>query len=256
MIRPALVSTILFWLFFVGVPSLLALQSPGLQSRSSRRHVLLHASSTTPSRRKILLSRNDPHFQWDRQTGDVEFGATAKLTTRLATKEQPELIREWLANDRAVALSIWDERLMEELRPSIYRLRVMPLQFVTIQLAPSVDMKMQTRYAENSHQPVFLLQSVGFDPHVQWLSGNTAELGIVIEVSGELRASPDGTGVAGRIAFETRGILPAPMRILPEPALKAAAYAINQLVVNFAVDCFEKGATTKYREFVNSKQLQ
>ncbi|CAB9499178.1 expressed unknown protein [Seminavis robusta] len=223
-------------------------------------------TASAPSQRKILLSRKGPHFALDRSSGRVEFGATAQLTTQLAASNHNNIndnndamyIKEWIADERALANSIWDESLIQELRPSVYQLQVMPLQFVTIQLAPSVDVKMQTRYAQNDpDKPVFLLQSVGFDPNIQLLPGlsvTAEDLGINIQVSGELKPMADG--VSGRIAFQTSGILPGPLRILPQAALQAAANTINQAVVNFAIDSFQKGATTKYREFVLTKQQQ
>ena len=104
--------------------------------------------------------------------------------------------------------------------------------------------------------PVFSLQSVNFDPNIQVLPGlriSADSLGIIIEVVGELRPTKDGKGVVGDIAFQTSGELPPPMRLLPEPALKAASDTINKTIVNFAIQSFQKGATAKYREFLRKK---
>ena len=231
------------------------------QSKSSI--VILSATAPAdkpPSRRKVLLSRDGPHFQLDKASGAIEFGATAKLTTKLVDdKHGPsyDLIAEWLSDERALALSIWQEDLMKEIKPSIYQLQTMKLRFVTIELAPTVEMKMQTRYSNNDKsKPVFLLQSVGFDPNIQLLPGlsvSAEELGIVIEVSGELRPSQDGSGVSGRIAFQTSGMLPLPLRVLPNRALQAATDSINNIIVNFAIQSFEKGATSKFKEFRDSR---
>lgn len=218
------------------------------------------SSSKPPSRRKILLSRDGPHFQLDKRSGAIEFGATVKLTTTLVEeKDGPsyDLIAEWLSDERALALSIWDEDLMKEIEPSIYQLQTMKLKFVTIELVPTVDMKMQTRFSNNDKtKPVFLLQSIAFDPNIQLLPGlsvSAEDLGIVIEVSGELRPTKDGTGVSGRIAFQTSGMLPLPLRILPDRALQAATDSINNIIVNFAIQSFEKGSTSKYKEFRESR---
>jgi len=216
-----------------------------------------NSSPEAPTRRRILLSRDGPYFHLDRATGAIEFGATAKLITKLDANPNPDLIADWLSDERGLALSIWDESMMTEIRKSVYQLQTMKLQFVTIQLAPTVDMRMETRFAKNDpKQPVFLLQSVGFDPNIQLLPGlsmSAEDLGIEIEVSGELRPTKDGMGVSGRIAFQTSGILPPPMRILPASALQAATDSINQLIVNQAIQSFEKGATTKYNEFRQAK---
>jgi Protein of unknown function (DUF1997) len=209
-------------------------------------------NNNEPSRRKILLSRNGPHFDLNRSTGRIEFGATVQLVTQLDETPQPERIASFLSEERSLALSIWEESKMKEIRDSVYQLQTMNLQFVTIQLAPTVDMKMQTRYVQNNpQQPVFLLQSVGFDPNVQVLgrSMDAHELGIEIEVSGELRPTKDGRGVSGKISFQSSGKLPPPLRLLPEAALQAATEGINRLIVQFAIQSFETGCRSKYQEF-------
>jgi hypothetical protein len=220
---------------------------------SSRRPKATSASTNT--RRQELLSRNGPHFRLDRFRGKVEFGATAKLVTELGSGANNESISTWLRDERGLAQSIWDPSLIKDLGNSIYRLQVMKLQFVTLQLAPWVDVEMSTIQGIDD-SPVFVLQSVGFDPNIEVLPGmrvSADALGILIEVSGELRASPDGRGVAGGVAFQTSGELPPPMRVLPEAALKAASDAINQTIVRFAVQSFQKGATANFKAFLRSK---
>lgn len=193
-----------------------------------------------------LLNSHGPFFELNRMGGSVEFGATAKLTTRLSDST-PELISEWLEDGRGLALSIWDP--VEDLGGDKYRLKVMKLQFVTLQLAPSVDVEMKTVNG------VFKVKSVDFDPNIQVLPGMRIKadaLGIVINVVGELK--PSQGGVSGRIAFGVEGKLPPPLRLLPPPALKAASDSINQTIVNFAVASFEKGATANFRKFLQQKQ--
>jgi hypothetical protein len=140
---------------------------------------------------------------------------------------------------------------------SVYRLQVMPLRFVTLVLSPWVDVRIKTTIDPANQQPVFTVQSVDFDPGIEIMPGmriSGESLGIFIEVAGELRPSADGTGVTGGIAFQTRGKLPPPMRLLPEPALKAASDTINRTIVNFAVQNFQKGATEMYQDFQRKKE--
>jgi hypothetical protein len=218
--------------------------------------------SPSPQRRRQMLARNGPHFVLDSWSGNIEFGATANLVTRLDVPyDDSASVAEWLADERALALSIWDPSLVQERGNSVYRLQLMTLKFVTLQLAPWVDVYMKTVYEDSpssgSQQPVFTLQSVAFDPNVQIIPGKTISaesLGIVIEVVGELRPSPQG--VQGGIAFQTTGKLPVPLRILPASALRAAADTINNTIVKFAVRNFQAGAQKKYREYVRQKQQQ
>jgi len=227
------------------------------------------SSAARESRRKELLSRNGPFFKLNRFKGSVEFGSSAKLVTVLNKtgsnndqnkQENLEQIAEWLSDGRGLALSIWDESLMTELKDNLYRLQTMKLQFVTIQLSPSVDMKMWTQKdSGNNNMPTFSLQSVGFDPNIQLLPGvgvPASSLGIQIDVDGELKPTLDGRGVEGKISFATQGILPPPMRMLPEPALKMASDTINETIVKFAIRSFEQGATKKYQEFLQTTAKQ
>ena len=156
-------------------------------------------------------------------------------------------------------MSIWDPKLMKDLGNHIYRLQIMTLQFVTITLAPWVDVQMVTTLNNNNNNknnnptPEFIVQSIGFDPNIQILPGmriNGNALGIVIEVAGVLRPGSDGTSVTGAIAFQTSGNLPPPLRILPDGILKAASDTINTTIVNFAIQSFQKGAKMNYLQFV------
>lgn len=225
----------------------------------------LHAASSSSSlnnneaRRKELLMRRGPYFKLD--GNKIEFGATANLVTTLCeNNEPPDLssIVSWLQDERSMALSIWDEQLTQELGNHIYRLQVMTLQFVTLQVAPTVDMHMKTQYTPQG-MPVFALHSVAFDPNVQLLPGmkmNAESLGIVIEVAGQLRPTQDGTGVVGAIAFQTTGKLPLPLRLVPQTVLKKASDTINETVVNFAIKSFQKGTRANYKAFQQKRHQQ
>ena len=204
-------------------------------------------------RRRVLLSRKGPFFNIDRSAKIIGFGATANLVTKL-DEGGDETIKEWLSDERRVALSIWEEGLMTELGNQVFRLEIMKLQFVTLQLQPSVDVRMWTQRMQDG-SPVFLLQSVAFDPKIQVLPGlsfDADSFGIQIEVVGELR--PDGKGgVTGRIAFQTTGKLTPPFRIVPDSALRAASDTINNTITQFAIRSFQKGAIGKYNEFKKGK---
>jgi Protein of unknown function (DUF1997) len=233
-----------------------------LSRRTTRSASALFATSSSTNR-KVLLSRTGPHFKVDRISGKIEFGATANLVTQLPpSPEQPSttnMIDLWLLDEnRGLAMSIWDPKLMKDLGNNIYRLQIMTLQFVTITLAPWVDVQMVTTTTvptndKQSQKPEFIVQSIGFDPNIQILPGmriNGNALGIVIDVAGVLRPGADGTSVTGAIAFQTSGNLPPPLRILPDAILKSASDTINTTIVNFAIQSFQKGAKMNYQQFV------
>ena len=158
-------------------------------------------------------------------------------------------------------MSIWDEKLIKETEPQVYRLKLMTLMFVTIQLSPHVDMRMWTddTNANNSDgsKVVFKLESVAFDPNIQILPGvgvSADSLGILIDVVGELYPSNDGKSVEGKIGFVTSGELPPPMRLLPEQALKSSLSTINKTITNFAVKSFQEGTKTKFAQFLREEK--
>ncbi|KAL3787966.1 hypothetical protein HJC23_002891 [Cyclotella cryptica] len=204
--------------------------------------------------RNSILDRNGEYFTLDRFSGKVQFGSSSTIRTPLDGASKP-LIEKWLSNDKAIALSIWDEKLITEVDPQVYRLKLMTLMFVTIQLAPHVDVRMWTDKSYNSGESntVFKLESVGFDPNIQILPGvgvNADSLGILIDVVGELYPSKDGRAVEGKIGFVTSGELPPPMRLLPEPALRGSLSTINRTITNFAVKSFKDGARKKFADFL------
>jgi hypothetical protein len=218
------------------------------------------------ARRKELLQRDGPYFNLDKASGRIEFGAATKLVTDLSKSPGVDRasIEEWLGDSdgKGLALSIWDENLMTVLPNSVYRLQTMPLNFVTLELQPSVDLQMWTQPAGKNRAgrqlpPIFKLNSVAFETNLRLLPGmgiiSSEALGIFIEVAGDLRPSEDGKGVTGTISFQTRGLLPPPLRILPQSALKLAANTINDTIVQFAVASFEKGAIQKYDEFMKER---
>ena len=219
------------------------------------------------ARRKELLKRDGPYFALDKSSGKIEFGAATKLVTDLSKNPKVDMssIEEWLGDNdgKGLALSIWDEKLMTVLPNSVYRLQTMPLKFVTLELQPSVDLQMWTQPAGKNRAgrqlpPIFKLNSVAFETNLRLLPGlgiiSSEALGIFIEVAGDLRPSKDGKGVTGTISFQTSGLLPPPLRILPQSALKVAANTINETIVKFAVGSFEKGAIQKYDEFMRERE--
>jgi len=154
----------------------------------------------------------------------------------------------------AQAMGIWDPDLIKEVEPNVYRLSLMTLMFVTIQLSPSVDLRMWT-----DEKGSFKLESVAFNPNIQVFPGigvSADSLGILIDVVGELYTAKDGRSVEGKIAFRTSGDLPPPMRLLPESALRTSMSTINRTITNFATSSFKKGSREQFRKFLQSERAK
>ena len=209
--------------------------------------------SWTAQERDSILSRNGEYFKLDRMRGTIEFGSSNRIQTNLDGSDDAS-VRRWLADDEQIAMSIWDPKLISKLYPKVYRLKLMTLMFVTIQLSPHVDLRMWT-----DERGSFNLESVAFDPNIQILPGvgvSADKLGITIDVVGELYPSKDGRGVDGKIGFVTSGELPPPMRLLPESVLKSSLSTINRTISNFAVSSFQSGAKAKFKQFMQAERLK
>ena len=252
----------LFGLSFAFAPELrhLPIKKPTFTKLNVRLFSSVPKTSSTfeAKRAKILNRPNGEHFELDVLDGSIEFGSTATLVTTLESSPRAApVIENWLSKEQLVAASIWDEKLMQRLGDNVYRLELMTLQFVTISLAPRVDVLMWTEKStaskyDGSYASIFKIESISFDPNIKILPGiglTASSLGIQIEVAGELGLSEDGKGLSGAVGFTSRGILPAFMRILPRSILRGAVDLINRKVVNFAVQCFQKGAATEYGQY-------
>ena len=113
---------------------------------STARHAKSPSRRTKPwtdRERDAIINRNGEYFKLDRMRGDIQFGSCSRISTSLQGADASS-IQRWLSNDKAVAMSIWDEKLIQEVEPQVYRLKLMTLMFVTIQLAPHVDVRMWT----------------------------------------------------------------------------------------------------------------
>lgn len=222
-----------------------------LSGRKTFESSKLFATSVSDKvKRAKILNRSGQHFSSRRE--NIEFGYTTKLDTDLKNSNE-ESIKEWLSDGNRVASGIWDKNLMKSLGGNKYRLELMTLKFLTIQLAPTIDVLMWTDMDSNGN-PTFKLESVGYDPNVQVLPGmgvDAKALGIHIDVVGELEMASDGRGLSGRIGFVSSGKLLPPMRLVPQNALKVATGIINKTVSDFAVRSFEKGAQEEFRAFVS-----
>lgn len=199
-----------------------------------------------------ILKRNGEHFKIDRFGGTIELGSTTEISTN-NPKFDNESLRQWLKDDRRLALSLWDEKLMTDLGNGVYRLQLLTLNFLSFRLAPSVDALMYTDIPgeKSSSSPVFKLRSVAFDPNIS-LGGRefkSSRLGIEIAVIGELRISKDENGLVGRFGFQTNGKVPAPVRLVPDGALRAASALFNRQIANFAIASFQNNAVKGYDKF-------
>ena len=234
-------------------PSLTNLVTGSNNGRDVSHKTILQARRQQPRRGILDNNKDGDIFKLKPFSGNIEFGNAGSSTIRLSDDNQQEALSQWLQDTRQVALSIWDGDLIQDLGDNVFRLELMSLQLVTIELKPSVDVKMWTE--EDGETTIFKMQSVGFDPNIKTLPFvgiSPDSLLLQVEVEGVLSPTEDGNGLTGRIGFLCTGVLPPPMRMVPEPILKAAITTINRTVSAFAMYGFQQGVKTNFRKFLRT----
>jgi len=79
---------------------------------------MLSAAEYASKNRDKILKRSGSHFELNKFSGRVEFGSTAKLVTALDNANMAT-VSEWLSDEKRVAMSIWDEKLTQDLGDNI-----------------------------------------------------------------------------------------------------------------------------------------
>lgn len=245
-----------------------SLHPPLSQNVGRNGHITLGASrrrqrNNNGRNYESLLDKNPDGdiFKLNPFSGRIEFGNAGSAAIKLDNGDE-ESITRWLKDVKQVALSIWDTDMIKELGNDVFQLDLMTLQLVTIQLKPSVDVKMWTEEidtVDGGKRTVFKLQSVGFDPNIQvlpFVGVPDDALKLEVEVAGELYVDKDGKGLSGRIGFISTGNLPPPMRMVPEPVLRAAITTINRTVSAFAILGFERGVTQNFSKYLLSAKTR
>ena len=101
----------------------------------------LSAKSKDPAFRKEILTGSSSYMKVS--DSSVSFGATVKLSTALPTSGKAET-EAWLRDLDSVAAAIWDPTKVKRL-PNAWRLSLISLRFVKIELLPTVDVELLTR---------------------------------------------------------------------------------------------------------------
>ncbi|GMI48006.1 hypothetical protein TrCOL_g5697 [Triparma columacea] len=129
-----------------------------------------------------------------------------------------------------------------------YDLKVFALDFAGLRLAPTVSVEMVSG-PNKVGEIVFNLSSLGYDPGIRSVFGgvDSEMFGIVIDVVGQLKVSPGGEGVKGKVGFRTSGKLQGPLLLVPDDVLKRVSEGISARIVEFAKKGFEEGAKREYR---------
>ena len=199
--------------------------------------LLLLSALGTSSGYTRLLSRRVGEFT-DFRGRRVSFGSVQKVSVPLAGASTAEL-QEYLTPD-TVATAMWDPRRVKRLDDDgRYQLRMERLSFVMLE----IDTAVSVRVAKDGETGDITLTSEDFSLEAKSPAGrlNTAQLGIKVNVAGQLQILNGGTAVGGKVGFETEGDLPPLMLFTPQPVVAAAMGGMNRAVMGLVVGEFERG---------------
>jgi hypothetical protein len=130
-----------------------------------------------------------------------------------------------------------DEELVDRTGRDVFRLTTKPMQFVTLNLQPSIDVKVSTG------GEALVVESLAHSMNgMEQLLGQRFADSLKIDVKGKLRAvavTGTGTGLTktklvGDVQFFTSGQLPLLFSLTPRPVLEGAAVAINRRIMSYA----------------------
>ncbi len=136
----------------------------------------------------------------------------------------------------------------------VFRLTTKPLQFITLNLQPSIDVKVSTG-AE-----ALVVESLAHSMNgMEQLLGQRFAQSLKIEVKGELRAVPGTQGpgltkLVGDVQFFTSGQLPSIFSLTPRPVLEGATTAINRRIMSYAKGMFVRNLALDFDAWVVAAQ--
>lgn len=127
-----------------------------------------------------------------------------------------------------------DEELVKRQGRDVFRLTTKPLQFITLSLQPSIDVKVST-----GEQALWVESLAHSMNGAERLLGQSFAESLKIEVKGKLHAVPGKQGpglttLVGDVQLFTSGQLPLLFSLTPRPVLETAAVAINRRIMGYA----------------------
>lgn len=125
---------------------------------------------------------------------------------------------------------------MDRQARDVFRLTTKPMQFVTLNLQPSIDVRV------SAGAEALMVESLAHSMNgMEQILGQRFAQSLKIEVKGKLRAVPGGVGgqagltkLVGDVQFFTSGQLPLIFSLTPRPVLEGAAVAINRRIMSYA----------------------
>jgi hypothetical protein len=211
-----------------------------------RGHALFSSSASAAA-----AAEEGDYWRKTNESGDFEFGSTAQLTNKLDSlevdaAESRRNIISFLSSPSDVCAAMWQEGMIEQLSEDTWRLQLVALNFITLKIEPSVDVRLSS-----TPDGQFKLSSIAYDPKVMNRGKiiTSDAMKIKIDISGTLGITEDGRGVQGVMGFAGSGNYPSPFKYMPQRILSKAGMIINKSIVAFAMKNFNIGAPREYAKY-------
>lgn len=233
-----------FFLCCVGLLGVESFASLGL-SRAAKGH----------SARASSISLKAPSYIFDlsEDRSKIRFGCRQQSITMVKPESAGSLQDFINSRSDAIVISSWDEGKVTPVPDAEdeYLINVDEFDFVALRFA--VELRVRCTLEDN----VASLESLGFRLIGPGLD-KIADV-INVQVKGKLRPSePDARlcALSGDVQFVASGELPPILRAAPEPALRAAARAMSESLINAASERFNVRVPRAYARWAAERQAQ
>ncbi len=148
----------------------------------------------------------------------------ASQSVELMVPEQPVPIQHYLRQPQRLVHAIADPNLIQQLSPEHFRLKMHPLNFMTLSFQPTVDLKVWADFDGTVH-----LRSIGCEIRgLDYINQRFA-----LDVRGKLYPTHTNgvTKLIGRADLKVRVDIPLPFSLTPQPILETTGNGLLKSVL-------------------------
>ncbi|EDX73573.1 hypothetical protein MC7420_3747 [Coleofasciculus chthonoplastes PCC 7420] len=170
---------------------------------------------------------------------------TASQSVELAVPEQPIPIQHYLRQPQRLVHAIADPNLIEQLSPEQFRLKMRPLNFLSLTFQPRVILKVWADVNGTVH-----LRSVDCDiPGLDYINQR-----FTLEVKGKLypEQQQNTTRLKGKADLKVRVDIPFPLSMTPQPIIETTGNGLLKSVLLRIKQKLMHQLLLDYRQWANA----
>lgn len=167
-------------------------------------------------------------------------------TLKMAVPNEAIPIEHYLRQPQRLVQAITDASRIQQIAPSHFRLQLRPLQFMVLQLQPTVDLAVWTRAEGTLHLRSLACQIQG----AEFLQESFR-----LELAGTLSPHRRGTvtELRGRADLTVQVEVPPPLQRLPDPVLKSGGQAFLNGILSTIKSRLQRQLVQDYRCWVAAR---